>query len=153
MVAAVRTPEHNLSIVKPGKPVESIADKLFRLLQKARDNQIQLFMESESERWFCTSSTMPGVVHAVGETGCSCAGWQTWRRCQHWALWLDKNGKRPPTDAELIAAEAELDRLRYLRDNNQLKSTADWRNLQNASHRVETMRGNMIVCADLPPAA
>jgi len=50
-------------------------------------------------------------------------------------------------------AESEAVRLRGLKDRHQLKSNQDWRRFRNAIHRYETMRGNQIVTADVPPAA
>jgi hypothetical protein len=135
------------------KQPESIADKLFRLYTKALEEGVQILTDGDTETKFATSGTMPGLIYCVSDNGCSCQGFASFRRCKHYALYLQVVGKRPPTDAELIEAEAELDRLRGLRDRNQLKSTADWRNLQRASRTVETMHANMIVCADLPPAA
>lgn len=152
MVAAVRTPERNLSVVRSEKPTLSLADRLFKSLQKAREEDLKLFMEGESEKWFATSATIEGVIYAVSDHGCSCRGFSAYRCCKHWALYLEQQGKRPGTAAEFAAAYAERDRLTTLRSENKLKSTADWRNFHNAIMRVERLEANQIVCADLAPA-
>jgi len=133
---------------------ESIADRLFRLYVKALEEGVQILTDGDTEVKYATSGTMVGLIYRVSEeAGCSCQGFRSFGRCKHFAMLLQVSGKRPPTDAELAEAESELERLRGLRDRNQLKSTQDWRRLQNASLRYETMLGNQIVTADLPPAA
>lgn len=115
------------------------ADRLFAGLQRAREQGCTLYMEGESERWFCTSGTVDNVIYEVSERGCSCMGFQRFGSCKHISLLLDRKGLRPPTAQELedalnVAADYE-ERLR----TGQLKSTADYRAGLTARFRAERL--------------
>ena len=112
------------------KPAEPYADAVARLLQKAKDERIQLFMDGETEDWFATSATMDGVIYRVSEVRCSCQGFRSFNRCKHFSLFLEQFGKRPPTEAEIEAARVEWERMQSLLSRHQLKSTGDWRHFQ-----------------------
>jgi len=122
------------------KPKETHADVMARLLKKAQDEGVELLMESDSEEWFASSGTMPGVIYRVSEHGCSCRGYVAFNRCKHLSIYLERQGKRPPTAAEIESARVEWDRLQSLLRRNQLKSTGDWRTFQRAKATHERMR-------------
>jgi hypothetical protein len=119
------------------KPKESPADMLFRLYRKGLEEGVTILTESADERKFATSGTMPGIVYAVSEQGCSCAGYTAFKRCKHFAMFLQEAGLRPPTEAEIAAAAAEFARLADLQKRNQIKSTGDWRGYLTAKRAYE----------------
>jgi len=88
------------------KPKETHADVMARLLKKAQDEGVELLRESDSEEWFATSGTMPGVIYRVSEHGCSCRGYVAFNRCKHFALYLDTH-HRPLDPVALTARRAE----------------------------------------------
>ena len=88
------------------KPKETHVDVMARLLKKAQDEGVELLMESDSEEWFSTSGTMPGVIYRVSEHGCSCRGYVAFNRCKHFALYLDTH-HRPLDPVALTARRAE----------------------------------------------
>jgi len=77
-----------------------------RLLAKARGEGIELLMESDSEHWFATSSTMNGVIYRVSERGCSCRGYAAFNRCKHFALYMDTH-HRPVDPVAMAQRRAE----------------------------------------------
>lgn len=119
------------------KPVESQADMLFRLLQKARAEGVEILTEGDSETKFATSGTCPGIVYAVSELGCSCQGFRSFGRCKHYSAYLEHLGQRPPTAAEVDAIRAEWIRMKSLFDRHHVKSTADWRDYQSTKRAYE----------------
>jgi len=88
------------------KPKETHANVMARLLKKAQDEGVELLMESDSEEWFATSGTMPGVIYRVSEHGCSCRGYVAFNRCKHFALYLDTH-HRPLDPVALAQRRAE----------------------------------------------
>jgi len=134
-------------VKQAAKPQEPYAEALYRLLQKAREERVQLLMDGETERWYATSATMEHVIYAVSETGCTCQGFKSFNRCKHYALFLERFGLRPPTAAELAAAEQEWQRVQSLLSRHQIKSTGDWRHVQTVKSTYER------ICRIVPQSA
>src|SRR5687768_13952762 len=72
-----------------------------RLLKKAQAESVELLMEGDTEETFATSGTMPGIVYRVSAAGCSCQGYRSFRRCKHYALYMDTHHR--PADPVLLA--------------------------------------------------
>lgn len=119
------------------KPKESLAETLYRLYRKGLEEGVTILTEGDSEKKFATSGTMPSIIYAVSETGCSCQGFRSFGRCKHYAMLLEHVGNRPPTEAEIEAARAEYDREMSLFNRNKIKSTADWRYFHNVKRTYE----------------
>ena len=109
---------------------ETPAQAIQRLAEKAVINGIRLVMEHATEAIFATSATMPDVVYAVGPGGCTCQGYRSFQRCQHFALWAVTMGE-PDNDPD-GAAVAEVARLEALHARGRLKTTADFKALSAA---------------------
>lgn len=142
------------------KPKLTRADRLYRSLQLAKEQGIELFTDPDTGQWFATSGSVAGILYRVDDRGCNCAAWAhvrsgDVRSCKHYAAYLERRGKRPPTVAELedalnVAADYE-ERAR----GGFLKTTADWRAQLTARYRAERLLD--LACAEnvaaLPPVA
>lgn len=136
MVAAVFDVPGSIRLRDVSRPVagETHAEAIQRLAAKAVISGVKLLMESHSEQIFATSSRMDGIIYAVGPGGCSCAGFQAYRRCQHFALWAVTMGE-PDNDPDGETA-AEVARLESLAARGQIKTTADYHRLHAARSAV-----------------
>lgn len=119
------------------KPKESLADMLYRLYRKGLEEGVTILTEGDSEKKFATSGTMPSIIYAVSELGCSCQGFRSFGRCKHYAMLLEHVGKRPPAESEFADIRAEWIRERSLFTRNLVKSTADWRHFQTVKRTYE----------------
>lgn len=122
---------------RAAKSQESPADMLYRLYRKGLEEGVTILTDGDTEKKYATSGTMPSIIYAVSETGCSCQGYKSFARCKHYAMLLEHVGKRPPTEAEIEAARAEYDREMSLFNRNKIKSTADWRYFHNVKRTYE----------------
>jgi len=133
------------TMVAQSKPIESPEQMLLRLARKGRAEGCELYMESTTEEVFVTSGTMPGILYRVDRDTCTCKGHEVFGRCKHRAVYLFAIGAivepelDPAANAELLTARAELAHIESLSNRNMLKSTADFRNLDNARQRVDEL--------------
>ncbi len=79
------------------------AEDLLRLADQGEWNGIRILVEPISGQHFATSATSP-ILYRVSGAGCSCRGYQTWQRCQHFGLFLSEMGWIPDI-AETVVEE------------------------------------------------
>ncbi len=79
------------------------AEDLLRLADQGERNGIRILVEPISGQHFATSATSP-ILYRVSGAGCSCRGYQTWQRCQHFGLFLSEMGWIPDI-AETVVEE------------------------------------------------
>ncbi|MDP9358314.1 MAG: hypothetical protein M3R02_24110 [Chloroflexota bacterium] len=70
------------------------AEDLLRLADQGERNGVRILVEPISGQHFATSATSP-ILYQVSAAGCSCRGYQTWQRCQHFGLFLSEMGWIP----------------------------------------------------------
>lgn len=133
------------------KAPETLADRLYRALQRARENGVALYMEHATEEWFATSGTMPGVCYRVSKAGCSCQGFASFGVCQHHALYLDRFNLRPATAAELDAAITERDYWNEQAASGAITSAEGWRYVLRVRQRAESFL-RLATPEPMPPA-
>ncbi len=82
------------------------AEDLLRLADQGERNGVRILVEPISGQHFATSATSP-ILYRVSAAGCSCRGYQTWQRCQHFGLFLSEMGWIPDVaDAVVVEAPA-----------------------------------------------
>ncbi len=79
------------------------AEDLLRLADQGERNGVRILVEPISGEHFATSATSP-ILYRVSGAGCSCRGYQTWQRCQHFGLFLSEMGWIPDV-AETVVEE------------------------------------------------
>ncbi len=80
------------------------AEDLLRLADQGERNGVRILVEPISGQHFATSATSP-ILYRVSAAGCSCRGYQTWQRCQHFGLFLSEMGWIPD-NADAVVDEA-----------------------------------------------
>ncbi len=78
---------------------QTTAEDLARLADQAERKGIRILVDHRTGQHVATSASDPTRCYQVdAERGCTCRGYQTWRRCQHFALLLSELGQLPDVD-------------------------------------------------------
>ncbi len=82
------------------------AEDLHRLADQGERNGCRILVEPISGAHFATSATSPILYRVSVDGGCTCRGYQVWRRCQHHSLLLSELGAIP--DPESVVSDVVI---------------------------------------------
>ncbi|MDP9355213.1 MAG: hypothetical protein M3Q71_07425 [Chloroflexota bacterium] len=89
--------------------VQTTAEDLHRLAAQGEKKGVRILVDSRTGQHVATSASDPTrCYHLDAEQGCTCKGYGTWGRCQHFALFLSELGRLPevgPAVTEVVVIE------------------------------------------------
>lgn len=80
----------------PAPQVETYAQTLLRLLEKARREGCRMKAHTTDTYGYVSSGTVEGVWYRVDHDGCTCPAFPKFGYCKHFAAWLAHSGDLEP---------------------------------------------------------
>ncbi len=83
-------------------------EDLHRLASQGEKKGVKILVDPRTGQHVATSASDPTICyHLDAERGCTCKGYGTWGRCQHFALFLSELGRLSEVAPDVIAVVIE----------------------------------------------